>query len=159
MRILLIALIFLSSCNQTQKKKKKEVGDIDFETHVEPMEENLKLQVFTKFPTEIEGCSCYFSRDSIGFANQRYIFVDNFEDVAFVKVNGELVRLTRKRSEDLEDISVKTIYKNENYNISVKVFEGKTSGDEAWLNQGTIRLRSIQTDEVVETEFFGECGC
>lgn len=57
-----------------------------------------KLTSIDEFPDEIDGCSCYFSKDSSDFKNHKYLYIDNYySGTAFVKINNEIIKI------DLED--------------------------------------------------------
>ncbi len=152
---LFISSLLILSC-QSEEKQAQTNNNTLKELHEDSL--SFRLQPIDDIPAEIEGCSCYFSKDSIAFKKKRHLFVDNFEDLAFIQVNKELVRLKRIKTEEYSDFSVKSDYTDENYTLTIKVYEGESSGEETWMNWGEIWVKN-KAGEKYYTRFYGECGC
>jgi len=149
----LFSLFFLLACSENSEiqTSEKTIGTKNRPT-------SLRFETFTQFPKDIYGCSCYFSKDSSDFKKKKYIFLDNFEDIAYVKFKSKMVRLTRTKTEEFSDFSIKTGYTNKEFDLVIKIYEGNSSGEETWMNFGEITL-TTKSGERITTKFYGECGC
>jgi hypothetical protein len=108
---------------------------------------NPKLTSIDGFPDEIDGCSCYFSKDSLDFKNRKYLYLDNYySGTAFVKINNEIIKI------DLED---KT---KSDFEVEIIFETDEKTSPEVWWKTGKIKV--IMPDGQILTEsFVGECGC
>ena len=90
--IFLIAgmLTFLFVCGQSSSNKSVTQTD-----KIKPDEEVLTIDTFSTFPPEIDGCSCYFSNDSTEFNKREYIYMNDFAQTSFLKINGVLTKFTQ----------------------------------------------------------------
>ncbi len=149
----IFSLFFLLGCSENSEiqTSEKTVGTKNRPT-------SLRFETFTQFPKDIDGCSCYFSKDSTDFKKKKYIFLDNFENIAYIKIKSRMVRLTRTKTEEFSDFSVKTAYTNEEFDLVIKIYEGNSSGEETWMNFGEITLTKKSGEQII-TNFYGECGC
>lgn len=111
------------------------------------------------FPDSIEGCSCYFGEDRTAFISQNYIYTDDFQSKAFLKINGVLTefKMDAKAQQFTKD-GIHTTFKNADYEVTVegkKVAEGEI---ETALYEGDITVKD-QAGRSVTEKFYGECGC
>lgn len=120
------------------------------------------IDTFSKFPDEIDGCSCYFSPDEQSFERQEYLYVANFDSLAFISVDKNLIKLklisTTREPETFGDTDHVDIYSNNDYKLTLDIKYKKSSGDETWTNTGTITIESKDGRKTTKT-FYGECGC
>ena len=122
----------------------------------------LSIDSFKNLPGEIEGCACYFSDGEDKLKENEYLFVSNYDSVAFMSIDKELVRLkmvsTTREPESFGDNDHIDIYRNDKYKVSLDIKYKKSSGEETWQNSGTITIDSKDGQRIVK-KFFGECGC
>ncbi len=120
--------------------------------------EFFSVDAFSEFPPEIEGCSCYFSRDSTAFAQKEYIYMSNLNDMSIMKLNGAMVKFKKQNERQLDSVNTVTIMKAEGYNMIIKSKTLRPSGDETWIQTGTIQITD-STGHIETRDYYGECGC
>jgi len=148
---ILIALNFsflIYSCGSTTQKTNQD-------SNTEPL---VTFDEFTTLPAQVEGCSIIYSGSEKGFDENKYIFAYDFNQTAFVKLNGVMTTFTR--SEAAKDIGKTTVvkYKNEKYELIVTVNEKKENGPESVINIGTLELID-KSGKSVKKNFYGVAGC
>ena len=152
--ILPLLFLFLISCTSEQKTndEDKQVVKIEEEAN-SPDIESLKIDSFkvSEFPEAIDGCACYF-----GSGENEYLYVDDYAQTAFLKVNGSFEQL------ELYDIShgdeeVSQKGRSEHYNLELNL-KKVSSVDETIQYEGTLKVMDI-TGSQVEVKVKGECGC
>lgn len=149
----LVALIFLFACGQSNSNKNEKQADT-----ITNYNQILTLDTFSTFPPEIDGCSCYFSNDSIAFKKGEYIYMNDYAKTSFLKINGVLTKLTQTDFKEIDSLNIKATYKNDNYEMIIESTDRMQNGDETWLKTGTIEL-SDKKGETITKKFYGECGC
>ncbi len=120
--------------------------------------ETLRLESFTEFPPEIDGCSCYFSKDADEFDQNQYIYANDYMETSFLKINGEMVKFTETETIDIDEKTSILKAKSENYTLELEIKEQGQNGDETWLKTGTIKLTD-KNGKTISQYFHGECGC
>lgn len=148
-----ITLIFILACKQNNSTKIK--------THYKVIKfdnQTLKIDTFSTLPPEIDGCSCYFSNDSTEFKSGEYIYMNNYDQISFLKINGVLTKFSQTNFKEIDSLRVKAKYKSDNYQMTIDIKEVIQSGDETWLKIGTIKLTDKKGKTITKT-FYGECGC
>jgi hypothetical protein len=148
----LVMLIFIS-CEKGNSNKGQNQNHI-----LNTSDKTLKIETFSTFPSEIDGCSCYFSNDSNEFKNDKYIYVNDFAQTSFLKINGVIVKFNQTFFKKVNKTTTIAKAKSNNYEIIIEVKKGKPNGDETWLNTGTIKLKDRNGKTITKT-FYGECGC
>lgn len=148
-----IIVTFLFACGQVNSSKN--VSQIE---NSKPSDQQLKIDTFSTFPPEIDGCSCYFSNDSIDFKNSTYIFANDFAQISFLKINGFMTKFTQIDFKKIDEANTYVQYKSEEYEMTIEVKSGKQSGDETQLKTGTIKLTDKKGSTLIK-DFYGECGC
>ena len=118
----------------------------------------LTVDTFSTFPPEIDGCSCYFSTDSIAFKKNEYIYINDFAQTSFLKINGVLTKFIKTDFKQIGSLNIKAKYINDNYEMTIEFRDGVQNGDETWLKTGTINLTNKKGRTITKT-FYGECGC
>jgi hypothetical protein len=149
----IIILTLLFSCGQA--KTNKDVSHIDSKS-IE--QQSISIDSFSDFPQEIDGCSCYFSNDSTDFYNKQYIYVNDFAQTSFLKINGVMTKFTQTEYKEIDEENVKAKYTSDNFEMTIEVKDGIHNGDETMLKTGTITLTDKNGKTVTKT-FYGECGC
>lgn len=141
--ILSILLISLFACKQKLNDKQSiEVKQLTIDT-------------FSTIPPEIEGCSCTFSNDSIEYKNDKYIYANNFANLAFVKINGVMTKFETYSKEGNSKIKK---YTNDNYEMTIQIENSKPAGYESSEMSGQIKL-SDKKGYTLTKKFYGICGC
>lgn len=146
-------VLLLFSCRQQEP-----LAVAQIKTAEEPKNTFLYISSFSDFPSEIEGCSCYFSNDSIDFKDSRYIYV-NSTQISFLKVKGTLTKFTEVSHTDIDSLNSMAKYKSDAYEMTIEVKDKGKSGGETSLKAGTIKLTDTKSGQTLEKTFYGECGC
>lgn len=133
----------------------------------EPKENKLEakaitIQEFSKIPSEIDGCSCYFSSNQKAFNQKQYIIVTNLDSLAFMTIDNQLTKLKLIKStaepHAFTDFDHVEIFGNNEYKVTIDIKYKKSSGDETWIDEGSITIKRKDGQKLV-TKFYGECGC
>ena len=146
-------LTFLFACGQSNSNKN--ISQTDNKVADDQV---LTIDTFATFPPEIDGCSCYFSNDSTEFKKGEYIYMNDYAQTSFLKINGVLTKFTQTDFKEIDSLNIKAKYKNDNYEMTIESKDGIQNGDETWLKTGTIKLTDKSGKTVTRT-FYGECGC
>ncbi|WP_316635153.1 hypothetical protein [uncultured Flavobacterium sp.] len=151
---LIVMIIILASCQKNNLNKDiSQTKDKTIEKQVA-----LSIDTFSTFPPEIDGCSCYFSNDSIEFKQEKYIFMNDFAETSFLKINGILTKFTQIDFKEIDSLNTIARYKSGNLNMTIELKDGKQNGDETYLKTGKIKLTNKNGKTITKT-FYGECGC
>jgi hypothetical protein len=114
---------------------------------------------FTEKPPEIDGCSCYFGEAKEGFEKKQYIYMDDFQNLIILKINGKFVKFeVTDKKETKPNKEYLSIAESEKYSLSISTKYFKRSGDEVWLYRGSFKVNDKAGIEVSKT-VYGECGC
>ena len=149
----LLIILFLFSCTEVSSDKK--LAQSDTAINLEPV---ITIDTFSTFPPEIDGCSCYFSNDSLEFKQGLYIYMNDFGTTSFLKINGILTKFSQTDYKENDEKIKNIIGNSENYEIKMEIIDLEQNGDETWLNKGTIILSDKKGNKITKT-FYGECGC
>ena len=155
--LILIILAITISCKNAEINQKSIIEKDSIRYSKKVVAKRIKLENFTNFPPEIDGCSCYFSKDSTDFSKEQYIFANDFAETSFLKINGKFIKFTQISKIDMKTYE-KVKYQSEKYEMNLELKHGKQSGDETSLQSGTLNVKDKNGNET-ETEFYGECGC
>lgn len=124
--------------------------------------EEIGISPLSTFPEEIDGCSCAFSASKEQYEKNIYIFASNYDSLGFMTLNNErqILRLRDSGRDEFSfgDYDHTDIFENENYIVTVDMKYKESSGDETWINTGTITVENKNGDKK-STKLFGECGC
>ena len=117
-----------------------------------------KIQVIETTPDEIDGCSCYASRNKDEFEKREYIYMDDYGDIAFMQINGRIERLKLTKSDTLTSADhSKETWANEDFEVTLEKHETGQI-EETWQHKGRLTLKP-RAGDVIEMEIVGECGC
>lgn len=155
--LILIILALTTSCKKAEINQKSIIEKDKISNSKKVVEKKITLEKFSTFPPEIDGCSCYFSKDSIDFSKEKYIFANDFAETSFLKINGKFIKFTQISKVDMKTYE-KVKYQSEEYEMNLELKEGKQNGDETTLQSGKVNVKDKNGNEI-ETEFYGECGC
>jgi hypothetical protein len=149
----LVTLTFLFACGQSNSYK-----SVSQTENIKSDDQALTIDTFSTFPPEIDGCSCYFSNDSTEFKKREYIYMNDYAQTSFLKVNGVLTKFTQTDFKEIDSLNIKAIYQSDSYEMTIESKDGIQNGDETWLKTGTIKLTDKNGKTITKT-FYGECGC
>ncbi|AFD07875.1 hypothetical protein [Solitalea canadensis] len=138
------------STNDSKRVKEWRVTDSSGNT--------IRIGSFSTLPPEIDGCSCVFSIDTNDFKNNRFIYVNNYEQTSYMKVNGSLVKFTQVDVKENDDNSLIEYYKSDNFEMIIKGKDEGRNSDETWLKRGRIIIKNKKGSTIL-LNFYGECGC
>lgn len=148
-----VTLIFLLAFGQSSFNKSISQTD-----NIKPEEEVFTIDTFSTFPPEIDGCSCYFSNDSLEFNKSEYIYLNDFAQTSFIKINGVLTKFTQTDIIEVSKTSTVAKAKSDKYEMTIEFSNDKQSGDETSLKSGAIKLTN-KNGKTITKIFYGECGC
>jgi len=148
-----VILIFWFACEQSSSNKKVLQTD-----NTKSEEEVLTIDTFSTFPPEIDGCSCYFSNDLTEFKKGEYIYMNDYAQTSFLKINGVLTKFAQTDFKEIDSLNVIAKYKSDKYQMTIESKNGIQNGDETWLKTGTIKLTN-KNGKTITKLFYGECGC
>lgn len=160
---ILTSLFVLFSCKKEGSVSEEIVNNSDSvamlqdSLHVSGVENpnQINLETFS-FPAEVNGCSCYFAKNKEDFENEKYIYIDDYGNTAFLKIDGKTIKIPMKEGDFDPDNFNKTI-KNDEFTITImgnKVNEL----EEVMMFEGTMTVENIKGEKTV-TPIYGECGC
>lgn len=114
----------------------------------------LDLTTFQKIPDEIDGCGCYFFLSKNDEAQNRYLMVNDFANIAFISINNKLEKFLLKEH---KENSKSYLYSNANYIMKVEITEKTDGGEESSSVKGVITI--TKGEEEIKEYFIGSCGC
>lgn len=117
----------------------------------------LVIGSFSEFPDGIDGCACYFSQYKTALESGSYIFVTNYESLAYMFLNDKMVQFKLIGTTESKDGKLIEKWSNENYTLTKKTSESGQL-DETWQHIGIISIKP-KNGPAVETTVIGECGC
>lgn len=119
----------------------------------------LFISTFTDLPNEIDGCSCLFSSDSVSYANNTYIFANDFAKVSFMQINGKLTKFEQISFIKNDSLSTTASYKSDGgVEIDIETKRGKEMGEESVEETGTITVKQ-DDGQTITKSIYGACGC
>jgi hypothetical protein len=116
------------------------------------------LDYFTSFPDIIDGCSSYFTYDSIKIESKKYIFLSDFADLALIKIAGKELYLYRDslESKELSERRTIEVFKGGGFKAILNTKIVKTIDE---LNYYTGTLEVVGDKFKVRYKVHGEGGC
>ena len=172
--VFFISVLVFTACNQT---KQETISDTDSTIQVSVVEKDgtqkeqeeiveqpaFTIDIISEFPPEIDGCSCYFSKNEADFKKKKYIYVDNYKKIAFVKINGKLIKFERISQEKIENAFYKSNYKSldkdQSYLLETNIKMEEQNGDETFFYIGMVKVSDKDGRTTLMQTFIGECGC
>jgi hypothetical protein len=117
-----------------------------------------RLDYFPSLPKAIDGCSGTYTYDSVALKKERYIFVENLQELAFLYVSGKEIALNKIKSLVLPGgKKTRTEYQGSGYTVILIVREVKQTGDEVTYLEGTLEVKYGQTS--LSFKIHGEAAC
>ena len=120
--------------------------------------EPIRIDTFSTFPNEIVGCSCLFSNDSTEFEQGKYIYMNDYAEISFMKINGILTKFTQTKFKQKDKNTTVEKFISDKYDLTIEVKRGKQNGYESRLQSGTIKLND-KKGNTITISFYGECCC
>ena len=154
--ILTVFLIFTLTLMCSCKKKDEKVI---FETPVfyfADKSPTIRVDTFSTFPLDIDGCSCYFSNDSIEFKRGEYIYINDFAKTSYMKVEGVLTQFKQTEYKQTNKITVAK-FVSIKYEMIIEVIDTKKTAEKNTIKRGTIKLTDGKI--TITKKIYGECGC
>jgi hypothetical protein len=130
--------------------------------------EALKLDWFDTIPSGPSGCSGLYTYDSVSLKREKYIIVTDLAQVAFIKINGNQVRLKLVGDYLLTDYGAltkktyKTVFRGETYKVILDTKKAKGADktweeSETWRDQGTVEI--VKGKKRIKLKVHGVSGC
>lgn len=124
-------------------------------SNVHQTSDDLNLQTFG-FPPEVDGCSCYFSKNKEDFENEKYIYIDDYGKTAYLKMDNKLHKIAMK-DDDFDPENFQKEIKNED--LSIKISGKKVKElEEVMMFEGTMEV-TLKNGKKSTVPIYGECGC
>jgi hypothetical protein len=112
------------------------------------------LESFTDIPQEIEGCACYFFISQEDREKLQYIFVNDWALLAFVKINGQIVKFEQQEYDEKNRVY---FYIHHTDKMKVEITKNIAEDYESVVVEGII---TIETEKGhLQQKFIGDCGC
>jgi hypothetical protein len=119
--------------------------------------ETIVLDFFTKIPPQIDGCSGLYTYDSLSLQTNKYVFVTNLQDAAFIKVAGKQIALQQTGTKILPKNTYRSTFKGNGYTVILTTRTLRQTGEEAWVEGGTIEISHGTAKRTIKIH--GESGC
>ena len=106
----------------------------------------INLETFG-FPAEVNGCSCYFAKNKEDFEDEKYVYIDDYGNNAFLKIDGKSVKIK----------NFNKVIKNDDITVTI---QGKKVSEleEVMMFEGTMTVENKKGEKTI-TPIYGECGC
>ena len=162
-KIIFLSSLFLAiisaGCNQQDETKTtNETKTVEEVIKSQPPSTAALLTDFTTFPPEIEGCLCWYGKDSTAFGEKKYSFATT-PSHAYLIIDGKpaLMKVTdhRKVAEGSEAFS----FENEAYSFYLLTVAGGRTADEVWQSRAKLTVVKKADKSTVVIPLSGECGC
>jgi hypothetical protein len=115
---------------------------------------DIYLETFTDIPQEIDGCACYFFASQENREKSEYIFVNDWALLAFVKINGQLVKFELQEYDEKRMIYYYTHHTDK---MRVEITKKIEENYESVVVEGVIRIDTEKWH--LQQKFIGDCGC
>jgi hypothetical protein len=148
--ILLCVSLLLTACGKDKSETQ--------ETKTSVKTEIFTVDTFTDLPAQIDGCSCTFSEDSVSYAENKYIYADDFVKTSFIKIDGKLIELTETEHSDPDSLTIVSKSTGGGYKVEIRATIIHTTDLEYNEMKGTITIRNAK-QKTVTKKIYGVCGC
>lgn len=125
-------------------------------SNVSQTEAAISIETFSDFPSEVDGCSCYLSANDSDFKASKYIYVDNREDFATMKINGSMVKFKRTDEKEVSKNRWVKKFTSDDYELEVDITQTGSKGP--FPHKGTLKLTK-KGGQTITKDVNGECGC
>ena len=159
-KVMIVASLMLFSCKKEEKISENKVTTDSLKVAVDSANttatlNQINLETFG-FPAEVNGCSCYFSKNKEDFDQEKYVYIDDYGNSAFLKIDGKQVKIKMQEG-DFDPDNFNKVIKNDEFSVTI---EGKKVNEleEVMMFQGTMTVENKKGEKTV-TPIYGECGC
>ena len=157
--LFIFILLFMISCSNSKEKKFNNIQQDTISNIVQSAEkQTITIETFSTFPPEIDGCSCCFSNNATEFKKGEYIYMNDFAQISFMKINGVLTKFTLTDFQNIDSLNIKAKYKSDNYELIIETKDANQKDSETTIKTGTIKLTN-KKGAIVSKRFYGECSC
>ena len=118
----------------------------------------INLSPFTELPPGIEGCSCYYALDKDEFVKKNYIYVESYENYAFMNINDNKTQFKLDLTQHPAEDEVVQTWSSGNELTLVLLLVDVGQIDETNQKNGILKLKKGK-ETIFETDIYGECGC
>ncbi len=108
------------------------------------------------FPAEVNGCSCYFAKNKEDLQNEKYIYIDDYGNNAFLKIDGKQIKIAMKEG-DFDPENFSKVIKNKDFTVTITGKKIKEL-EEVMMFDGTMEVENKNGEKTI-TPIYGECGC
>lgn len=107
-------------------------------------------------PPEVQGCSCLFAKNKEDFDNGKYVYVDDYGNTAYIKVQDKMIQIPMREG-DFDPSDFSKVIKNSEIAVIIKGKKVKESGEKNTF-EGEMM---VETKDGMKTTIpiYGECGC
>ena len=158
--IIITSLMMLFSCKKEEKiSENKTTSDslmlVNDSANITENYNQINLETFG-FLAEVNGCSCYFSKNKDDFQAEKYIYIDDYGNSAFLKIDGKTVKIKMEEG-DFDPDNFSKVIKNGDITVTI---EGKKVNalEEVMMFEGTMMVENKKGEKTI-TPIYGECGC
>lgn len=151
-KIFLLLSVVIVSCSSSNGQLKNESKTSTIKTGASS---KLNLGFFTIIPKEIDGCNCVFYISKKNKEEGKYVCVNDFTNLAFVKINEKMEKF--ELTENKKDTDVYN-YKNQYYDLRIEITKKIPESYETSSVEGVITIKTKEGDQL-EQIFIGLCGC
>lgn len=85
------------------------------------------LQTF-EIPPEVQGCSCLFAKNKEDFDNKKYIYVDDYGNTAYIKLEDKMIEIPMREG-DFDPSDFSKVIKNSEVAVIIKGKKIKEKGE------------------------------
>ena len=117
----------------------------------------ISIDTFSEFPPEIDGCSCYLSNNEAEFKGKKYIYADNYEKMAWIKINGVMTKFNKVEDKQVSKTQSMRKFDSKDYELVIELTQTGQI-DETFQQKGTLKLTK-KGGQTITKEVTGECGC
>ncbi len=158
--IIVASLMMLFSCKKEEKISENtptsnSVVIANDSANVMVNVNKINLETFG-FPAEVNGCSCYFSKNEEDFQAEKYIYIDDYGNSAFLKIDGKTVKIKMEEG-DFDPDNFSKIIKNDDITVTIQGKKVKAL-EEVMMFEGTMTVENKNGEKTI-TPIYGECGC
>ncbi|MFC6267290.1 hypothetical protein [Frigoriflavimonas asaccharolytica] len=158
--IILLSLLVVFSCKKDKEILTDEVPSTEMVEDSMIVQDSSEMgsntiQTFAS-PPEIQGCSSKFAANESDFKQGKFVYVDDYGNTAFVKINNKIVKISMEEGDfDPSDIS-KTL-KSETGVVTMKGQQIKQVGESTYF-KGEMTIENKNGTKNT-TPIYGKCGC
>lgn len=151
-------LVYAGACTIVLLSCRRTSAPPEFQGESKGSAPPLVAEAFSDLPPEISGCACYFSENEQQFQEARYIYTDDMEKNAFMKIGGTLIKFSRNQSSASTDSKTIVECTSDQYKLKLEMTDAGEGGEGVQKKTGTLTLEG-PGGQIVQKEFVGECGC